>query len=118
MQGGGKPPLRAAVSADARVYGQQRSAPALEEPVLRKALSSKASHSSRTSSFVKQLSAALGWRLSDGDFQETVVGTMLLSNDVLEDIMMDKDKSKLDEVTLELAQFSQECMADDEQNCR
>jgi hypothetical protein len=43
---------------------------------------------------------------------------MLLSNDVLEDIMMDKDKSKLDEVTLELAKFSQECMADDERNCR
>ena len=114
MPGAGKPPLRAAVSADARVYGQQRSAPALEEPVLRKALSSKASHSSRTSSFVKQLSAALGWRLSDGDFQETVVGTMLLSNDVLEDIMMDKDKSKLDEVPLEPANLSQEYMADDD----
>jgi hypothetical protein len=62
-----------AVSADARAHGQQSNAPALGEPLLRKALSSKASHSSKGSSFVKQLSAALGWNFSDDEFQETVM---------------------------------------------
>jgi len=85
-----------AFSADARVQGQA-AAPELGEPLLRKALSSKASHSSRGSSFVKQLSSMLGLRFDD-DLQESVMGTMLLSNEVLEEIMTDRDKAKLDEL--------------------
>ena len=49
-----------AVSSDARLHGQQASAPDLGEPLLRKALSSKASNSSKGSSFTKQLSDAFG----------------------------------------------------------
>ena len=87
-----------AVSADARVHGQQGAGPDLGEPLLRKALSSKASHSSKGSSFIKQLSASLGLRWGDDDLQETVMGTMLLSNEVLGELMTEKDKNKLDEL--------------------
>ena len=87
-----------AVSADPRLHGQGSAGPELGgEPLLRKALSSKASQSSRGSSFVRQLSAALGLAF-DADLSDTVMGGMLLSNEVLEELMTEKDKEKLDEL--------------------
>ena len=85
-----------AVSADPRLHGQGAAGPELGEPLLRKALSSR-SHSSRGSSFARQLSVALGLA-ADVDLQDSVMGTMLLSNEVLEELMTEKDKSKLDEL--------------------
>jgi len=87
-----------AVSSDARLHGQQASAPDLGEPLLRKALSSKASNSSKGSSFTKQLSDAFGRLFGDDDLQGTVVGTMLLSVQELDELMAEKDKNKLDQL--------------------
>lgn len=85
------------LSAPPRAHGQGRNESPAGEPLLRKAFSSRASVSSTGSSFVRQLSAALGWRFDD-DLTENVMGTMLLNNEVLEEIMADRDKDKLDEL--------------------
>jgi hypothetical protein len=85
-----------ALSADPRLHGKQTPAPDLGAPLLRKALSSK--NSSNGSSFVKQLSGAFGWLFDNDDLQATVEGTMLLSVQELEELMEEKDKSKLDQL--------------------
>ena len=58
-----------AISADARAHGQQKEPEKLGEPLLRKAQSSRASHSSKGSSFLKKLSMTLSWRFGDDELQ-------------------------------------------------
>ena len=85
-----------ALSADPRLHGKQTPAPDLGAPLLRKALSSK--NSSNGSSFVKRLSGTFGFLFGTDDLQATVEGTMLLSVQELEELMEEKDKSKLDQL--------------------